>query len=224
MGVRQHPIQHKILSCFCHASTLRFADIRKQTNERSNLVTYHLKKLAAQGIILKEGDIYRLAQEAEFFLPYLESAKQLKLPVALIAVVNKNKVALIRREQRPYQHYWSLPGGKIHFDETIGDAAVRISRRELGAAVEVDGICGIVDERVFNEKPKHGWLLFVVRARAIAAVKNCKWCAIKDLDAMRVIESDKWMIRNLLNKNLDVTNVSMQELPEGLKFSVLAHS
>ncbi len=224
MGVRQHPIQHKILSCFCHAQMLRFADIHNQVQERSNLVAYHLKRLVAQGIVLKDGDAYRLAQEAEFFLPYLENAKQLKLPVALIAIVKQNKVLLIKREQRPYQHYWSLPGGKIHFDETIWEAAVRISKRELCADVEVDSICGLVDERVFTDQPKHGWLLFVVRARAKTAVRNCRWCAIKDLDAMRVIESDKWMIRNLLNKKLEITNVRMNELPEGLKFSVLAHS
>ncbi len=224
MGVKQHPIQHKILSCFCKASVLRFADIHKKVQERSNLVTYHLKKLVSQKIVLKNGDKYCLAPEAEFFLPYLETVKQIKLPVVLIAVVKQNKILLIKRDQRPYQDCWSLPGGKIHFDETIEEASVRVARRELGASVIINNVCGLVDERVFADKAKHGWLLFVVRACLNTPVNNGKWFAIKDLDALRIIESDKWMIRNLLNKKIDVANVRMQELPEGMKFSVLAHS
>lgn len=48
-----------------------------------------------------------------------------------------------------------------------------------------------------------------------------KWVAIKDLDAVRIIESDKWMMRTLLNKKLDVNHVVMHERPEGMSFSVL---
>lgn len=219
MGVGRHPVQHHILSAFCHASVLRFADIHKRAGVRSNLVTYHLKKLVAQGIVLKDGERYRLAQEAEFFLPYLNAADKLKLAVVLIAIVKQNKVLLIKREQRPYQHYWSLPGGKIYFDETIEEAATRIAKREISADITVDHVCGIVDEQVHNGKPKHGWLLFIVKARASKA--RGKWVAIKDLDAVRIIESDKWMMRNLLNKKLDVNHVVMHERPEGMSFSVL---
>ena len=219
MGVGRHPVQHKILSSFCHASVLRFADIHKQAGERSNLVTYHLKKLVAQGIVLKEGERYRLAQEAEFFLPYLNAAEKLKLAVVLIAVVKQNKILLIQREKRPYQHYWSLPGGKIRFDESIEQAAARIAWREIGADVVVDQVCGVVDEQVHNGVPKHGWLLFVVKARAPKA--RGKWVAIKDLDAVRIIESDKWVVRNLLNKKLDVNHVVMHERPDGMSLSVL---
>lgn len=225
MGAGRHPIQHAILSCFCHAPVLRFSDIHKRVGDRSNLVTYHLKRLVQQGVVLKEGSSYRLAPEAEYFLPYLNSSDKLKLAVVLIAIVRQNKVLLIQRDLRPYQHYWSLPGGKIFFNESIEEAAVRISKREVGATIEVDGVCGVIDELVLSEKPKHGWLLFVVKARALTPIKQGRWCAVKDLDAVRIIESDKWMVRNLITKRMDVNRVRMQELPEGMKFSVVpAHS
>jgi ADP-ribose pyrophosphatase YjhB (NUDIX family) len=220
MGGGRHPIQHRILSSFCRAPVLRFADIRKQVGVRSNLVAYHLKKLVAQGIMLKDGQRYLLSQEAEFFLPYLNATEKLKLAVVLIAVVKQNKVMLIQREQRPYQKCWSLPGGKIYFDESIEEAAARIVKSEAGADIEVDSVCGVIDEQVIGGKPKHGWLLFLVKARAKTAGSG-RWCAIKDLDATRIIESDKWMVKNLLSQRLPVNQVRMQEMPEGIKFSVL---
>jgi ADP-ribose pyrophosphatase YjhB (NUDIX family) len=221
MGVGRHPLQHAILSCFCHAPVLRFAGIVKRTTERSNLVAYHLKRLVAQGIVLKDNDQYRLAPEAEFFLPYLNTREKLKLAVVLIAIVKQNKVVLIQRDQRPYQKLWSMPGGKIYFDESIEEAAVRIAKRETGATIEIDGACSIVDELVLSDKPKHGWLLFLVKAHAMTPVKQGRWVAIKDLDALRVIESDKWMIRTLLNRRVDINHVRMQEVPDGMSFSVL---
>jgi ADP-ribose pyrophosphatase YjhB (NUDIX family) len=222
MGSGRHPVQQRIVAGFCRAPVLKFSDIHKLTGERSNLVTYHLKKLVKQGVVLREGERYRLSQEAEFFLPYVNAKEKLKLAVALIAIVQQNKVVLIKRDQRPYQHYWSLPAGKIRFDESIADAAVRTAKRELGMTIEVDGVCGIVDEQVHNGTPKHGWLLFLVKARAKTPLKNGRWVAIKDLDALKIIESDKWMIRTLLNKKLDINHVRMHERPEGMSFSVLA--
>lgn len=220
-GGSRHPVQHRILSCFCRASVLKFSDVHKLVGERSNVVAYHLKKLLAQGILVKQGEQYLLSQEAEFFLPYLNANEKLKLAVALIAIVRQNKVLLIKRDQRPYQHYWSLPAGKIRFDESIADAAVRSAQRELGAHIEVDGVCGVVDEQVHADRPKHGWLLFLVKARARTPVKNGRWVAVKDLDGLRMIESDKWMVRNLLTKRMDVNHVFMHEQPEGMSFSVI---
>ena len=219
MGVGRHPIQHKILSSFCKALVLRFADIHKHVGERSNLVTYHIKTLIKQGILLKEGEQYRLSQEAEFFLPYLNASEKLKLSVVVIAIVKQNKVLFIQRDQRPYQHLWSLPGGKIRFDESIEEAAVRIAIRETGKDILVESVCGLVDERVYSDKPKHGWLLFVVKASTKDSGRG-RWCAIKDLDKLKIIESDKWMVKNLLNKKINIVNVKMQELPEGMQFSV----
>lgn len=43
------------------------------------------------------------------------------------------------RANRPAQGYWFVPGGRILKDERLGDALVRVVRRELGTAVPLDG-------------------------------------------------------------------------------------
>lgn len=42
------------------------------------------------------------------------------------------KVLLIQRKLAPYQHAWALPGGFVHLDETLDDAAARELAEEAG--------------------------------------------------------------------------------------------
>ena len=42
------------------------------------------------------------------------------------------KVLLIQRKLTPFQHGWALPGGFVHLDETVDDAAARELREEAG--------------------------------------------------------------------------------------------
>lgn len=54
---------------------------------------------------------------------------------ASVALVRERKVLLIKRAYAPYQHLWTLPGGRLDPDETIEQCAVRELVEELGVTI-----------------------------------------------------------------------------------------
>lgn len=57
-----------------------------------------------------------------------------------IALLNdKNEVLLMKRggDAKNERNYWTLPGGKVDFGETLKDAVIREAKEELGVNVEV---------------------------------------------------------------------------------------
>ena len=43
-------------------------------------------------------------------------------------------VLLVRRRYQPYESYWALPGGRLHQDETLEEAAERWLLEETGVS------------------------------------------------------------------------------------------
>lgn len=54
---------------------------------------------------------------------------------ASVAIVREGKVLLIKRAHAPYQHLWTLPGGRIEPGETIEQCAIREVREELALSI-----------------------------------------------------------------------------------------
>jgi ADP-ribose pyrophosphatase YjhB (NUDIX family) len=54
---------------------------------------------------------------------------------ASVALIHNQQVLLIQRAYAPYQHLWTLPGGRIEPGETIEACAAREIREELGLTV-----------------------------------------------------------------------------------------
>lgn len=54
---------------------------------------------------------------------------------ASVALVRDGKVLLIKRAFAPYQHLWTLPGGRIEPDETIEQCATREILEEIGVTI-----------------------------------------------------------------------------------------
>ena len=54
---------------------------------------------------------------------------------ASVALVREGKVLLIKRAYAPYQHLWTLPGGRIEPGETIEQCAIREIKEEVGLTI-----------------------------------------------------------------------------------------
>ena len=54
---------------------------------------------------------------------------------ASVAIVRDGKVLLIKRAYAPYQHLWTLPGGRIEPGESIEQCAIREVTEEVGLTI-----------------------------------------------------------------------------------------
>jgi 8-oxo-dGTP diphosphatase len=54
---------------------------------------------------------------------------------ASVAIVREGKVLLIKRAHAPYQHLWTLPGGRLEAGESIEQCATREIAEEVGLTI-----------------------------------------------------------------------------------------
>lgn len=81
-----------------------------------------------------------------------------RLCVDLFVINEDNSILLSRRDAEPYKGFWHLPGGRVRFRETIGEAVNRIGKEELGieisGPVKGIGICEFLME-IQNNQNRH---------------------------------------------------------------------
>jgi DNA-binding Lrp family transcriptional regulator len=118
----------KILRLFLYNSRLRFNEIEKQSDIRSNKLAYYLKKLTKEKVLKKEDNYYSLNEDSEYLIPYLDSRISV-LPVVLIALTKNKNVFLCKRQKKPYKDKLSLPGGRIILGENIKNSVKRIMKK-----------------------------------------------------------------------------------------------
>ena len=118
MPFTDHHIQDKIIAALV-VSERRFSDLVPDGMEHS-LFMYHMRKLTRQGLIEKEGQIYRLTLKgAQSYNARHDLDKPLKYPRALIQflVVRDGKILLSKRTTAIAQqlNVYMLPGGMHYF-------------------------------------------------------------------------------------------------------------
>ncbi|MCK4589463.1 MAG: NUDIX hydrolase [Nanoarchaeota archaeon] len=215
-----------IFELFTKNHKLKFNQIEKHLNIRSNLLVYHLDKMKQQGLLEKQDDIYQLTKNAEEMLPFYAHLTQKEtgvLPVVLTAIIKDNQICLIKRGKRPYKDHWGFVGGKIKMGESIKETALREAQEETSLDLEFDSIKNIVHEHTReNQKPKHSFLLILVQLNAknkdfkITEEGELKWFDLDNLPTENIIHSDIWMIKNHLNKKINIPEIAMDEVDGNL--------
>lgn len=125
-----HFIQKHILRTLSACKWARFRDMKPEGVE-SNLYNYHLKLLLKGEMVDKvDGKGYRLGPDGLRFVDHVSLKKfeprwQPKLLTMIVAVNAKNEILMWPKYKQPFIGLWSLPSGKMHYDDPTIEAAVR---------------------------------------------------------------------------------------------------
>jgi ADP-ribose pyrophosphatase YjhB (NUDIX family) len=212
----------KIFKLFLNNQKLKFSEIEKETQIRSNMVSYHIEKMQEDGLLEKRGEYYYLTKNAEKYMPIFSNivGEELSpLPVILVGLTNKNNILLIKRYKRPYKGYWSLIGGKMLFEESFKEASLRQIKEKVNINGKYVSINGVMHERVKGEDViKHSFILFFTKIKTnetkFVETRHGKlrWFPIKNIGKKeKIIPSDLWLIKNRLSNKIDVKTAKMSE-------------
>ena len=105
-------------------------------------------------------------------------------------VVQEGRVLVARRSERPFEGYWSIPGGIPEPGETLLECARRELEEETGIHAEIIGIAGVA-ERFWgrsNDGPKHFTIVnFLALPAMLSSATSLKTNLDADTDAAWVL-------------------------------------
>lgn len=129
------------------------------------------------------------------------------LPVVLGAVINQNRLLLIKRNFVPFVGFWGLPGGKVHFGEHLDQAISREVLEECNIKTKWLRLCGVVTELLqLNENTRLHYLLHVCKLKPLTfEIKSSiegkgQWFSLKKMSELKkiMIPSDFIMLNRLV--------------------------
>jgi ADP-ribose pyrophosphatase YjhB (NUDIX family) len=221
--------REKIFQLFIYNERLTFSQILKQIRMPSNLLAYFLKKMVKEEMLEKRAGSYKLTPSSEKLIPFFVKDSEMISPlvVVLIALVDGDKVLLVKRDKRPYKGFWSIISGRLLINESINEAAIRIVKEKAYTSSQVIGVKSVVYERLIEkDKSKHGFVFFLVEAQAktpkmVKEKDYLKWFDIKKLNKRKTIASDYWMLKELLKENIIVHEETLVETKKSTKMKLL---
>jgi len=109
---------------------------------------------------------------------------------ASVAVIRNGRILLAARGKPPSEGLYSLPGGMVETGETLGEAALRELREEVGVEAELIGLIAPVEfiERDAKGHIKHHVVIAAHAARWVAGepqtgpeAKDIRWVTERDI-------------------------------------------
>lgn len=125
-----HHIRKHILKTLTYTKWARFRDLRPDKVD-SNLYSYHLKQLIKDGYIEHDAAKgYRLSPLGLRFVDHVslksfEQRWQPKVLTMLVATNENGEVLMWPKYKQPFIGKWSLPSGKMHYEDASIEAAVK---------------------------------------------------------------------------------------------------
>ena len=109
---------------------------------------------------------------------------------ASVAVIREGRLLLAARGKPPSEGLYSLPGGMVETGETLGEAALRELREEVGVEAELIGLIAPVEfiERDEQGHIKHHVVIAAHAARWVSGepqtgpeAKDIRWVTERDI-------------------------------------------
>ncbi|MEA3429758.1 MAG: NUDIX domain-containing protein [Nanoarchaeota archaeon] len=210
--------RENIFKLFKKNAKLKFGEIEKSIKIRSNMVAYHLDCMVKEGLLEKTNNFYSLTDKAERYLPVLThicDSELSPLPVVLVAVMdNDMNILLTKRERRPYKGYWGLIGGKMLLEENFEESTIRLVKDMTSLDSKFVSTNSVLHERVeSNDIIKFSFILFFTKVKITSTdfkgSQPLKWYKLDELDKVKIIPSDLWLIKNKLNSKIDIKSAEM---------------
>jgi ADP-ribose pyrophosphatase YjhB (NUDIX family) len=133
--------------------------------------------------------------------------KEPALPVAISALIDRNRILLIKRKGGDYRGLWGLPGGKIERGEQLSEAAVREIMEESGIEAEFrEHLATVSEHLVENNRVMEHFLLHVCdlvpKSTGITRGREGElaWFGLDGIEGMKdsIIPSDLVMIERII--------------------------
>ncbi len=131
-----HLYKSYILKKMLLGNVLRYRDLRP-TNAEGNLFVHHLKNLIKKGFIEKTIGGYKLTAIGLRYVDKISLSRfkqrfQPKIVTIIIGKNSKKEYLLYVNKRQPFYGLIGFPYGKIHFGETLIEAANRELKEKSG--------------------------------------------------------------------------------------------
>ena len=129
-----------------------------------------------------------------------------KHPIAGVGaiVIHNEQVLLVKRAKPPKQGLWCIPGGKIHFGETLQQAAEREIKEETGIHIKAGAPYYVFD---LIEKEDFHYIIVDLLAEYISGspsaaddAMDAKWFALSNIDAPNIDAETKKLLHRLIQQ------------------------
>jgi len=131
-----HHIQSKILQNLLYVPESNYAGLRPEGVE-SNHFAYHLEQLTKDKLVIKDGKSYRLSGAGLAYIDRLSQGKMVNrlqphIVTAIDLTTPAGETLLFKRRFQPYLGMVGFPLGKLHYEESVADAAARELEEKTG--------------------------------------------------------------------------------------------
>ncbi|MEC1179614.1 NUDIX domain-containing protein [Metasolibacillus meyeri] len=127
----------------------------------------------------------------------MKNEKLPKVGVGAVIRDENNQILLVLRKKSPESGYWSLPGGKVDYMETIESAVIREIKEELGVDIEIERLICVTNHIIQSEDVHYVAPTFIahitkgnVQNKEPHALEKVQWFPIDDIPENITLTTD----------------------------------